>query len=384
MEKAKIENLQQEIKKSQLQAQTEYEFDLIKRKHPHLLPVGLTKTEMGINFEFETKGFSPLSGIKNKNEIDLLRTLLNVLNFYELYRGLKFDLDPENLYQNIALHVKIAYRDVYGKEDVVDEGSFVKEFLCLLGALMQEKYTYHQFKESGVELLTKEKATKPFSGLKEISEVEAALTKALVEAKKKQEETLVSVSKSQFKKLKWTSRIALGTTAIFLAFSVYLHFHQNRFLHRTNEGFSAYIRSDFVETVDVLSGLNLNRMDHMMMYTLASAYIRTEALTAEQRDHILAGVNPSSTERVLEFWVLLSQGEYEAAIDVARLLGNDDYLVYGYLRQRSSIELDPNLSGAQREEQLEAIDRQLEQFEVQHEQGLEEVGEDDEEELGEE
>lgn len=366
------QKLAQEVKKSTLQAQSEYEFDLIMRKHPCLVPVTLLKTESGITFEFQTSGLTCLAEAKKLSELDVLRTLMNALCLYELYQGLKFDLNPKNLYQDIGLHVKVAYRDVYAREDIVDEESFVKEYLCLLAALMQNKYTYEEVKESGNDLLTKDKKTKPFADLKQLAEIEATLIDLFIQTKKLQDRTLMAVSKKQFKRLTWISRIAIVTTVIFCALSVYVHFYHNQFLQVANEGFSAYIRSDFVTTVDELSELNINRMDHMMMYTLASAYIRTEALTSEQRDNILASVTPASTERVLEFWVRLAGGDYEEAIDIARLLEDDEYLIYGYLRKRARIELDPSLSGVEREAELEIIDRQLDQFTIQHEQALEE------------
>ena len=365
------EILKQEVKKSTLRAQSEYEFDLIRRSNPYLVPVTLVKSESGITFEFQISGLTPLAEVKSLNELDILRTLKNALNFFELYKWLKFDLNPENLYQDIGLHLKVAHRDVYAREDITDEEGFVREYLCLLGALMQSKYKYEDFKESGKDLLSKNKKTKPFASLKQIVEVEAVLTELLVQTKKRHDDTLTVVSKSKYKKLRWTSRIAIVMTVVFLALSVFVHFYNNQFLQATADGFSAYIRSDFVETIDVLSELNINRMDHMVMYTLASAYIRTEALDDEQRENILAGVTPASTERVLEFWVLLAQGDYEGAIDVARLLGNDEYLVYGYLRERARIERDPNLSGAEREAQLEVVDRQLSDFELLHQQALE-------------
>ena len=385
MEKAAVltkpRTTRKEFKKSSLQAQSEYEFDLISRSHPDLLPLALFKTESGIAFEFQTNGLTPLAEVDNLNEIDVLRTLINVLSLFELYQLLKFDLNPKNLYQDISLNVKVAHRDIHGRgEDIAPEESFVKEFLCLLGAMMQSKYTYENFKESGTDLLEKRKSTKTFAKMRNIADIKSGLTELLIQTKRNQDNTLTLVNKDQFEKLRRSTRIALAFAIVFLVFSAYLYFYQNQFLQATNDGFSAYIKSDYAHTVDVLSELNINRMDHTMMYTLASAYIRTEALDDEQRDNILAGVTPTSGERTLEFWVLLSQGEYEKAIDIARLLRNNDYLVYGYLRKRVGVEQDPNLSGAERESQLEVIDQQLSEFELQHQQALEEELEETEEE----
>jgi len=388
MEKAaeliKPKTTRKDVKKSSLHAQSDYEFDMISRSHPDLLPLALFKTESGITFEFQTIGLTPLAEIDNLNEIDTLRTLINVLNLFELYRLLKFDLSPKNLYQDISLNVKVAHRDIHGEEDIAPEVSFVKEFLCLLGAMMHRKYTYENFKESGTDLLEKRKNTKIFANMKSIAEIQSGLTELLIQIKKEQDSTLVLVNKDQFEKLRRTTRIALAFALVSLVFSAFIYFYENQFLQATNDGFSAYIKSDYVLTVDVLSQLNINRMDHTMMYALASAFIRTEALEDEQRDNILTGVTPTSGERTLEFWVLLSQGEYEKAIDIARLLRNNDYLVYGYLRKRAGVEQNLNLSGAERESRLEEIDQQLNEFELQHQQTLDELLEEASEEAFEE
>lgn len=359
-----------EVKKSALQAETAYDFDLIKQPHPYLIPVHLIKSETGINFEFQVGTLIKLTEIKNWNDIDALRTLLDALKLYELYKVLKFDLNPNNLYQDLRLHVMVAFRDVYAREDVVSEESFVKEVLCLLGSLLQTKYSYEQLKDSGTQLLVKSRKTKPFANLTTIDEIEIALDDALMKAKKYQDEKLITVNKNGYRQITWIGRIAVVIALVFIALSSFLHFYQNSFLRQTHAGLTAYLRSDFVETIDQLSPLDLERMDHMTMYTLAVAYIRTEALTSEQRDNILTGVTPASNERVLEFWVHLAQENYEQAIDTARLLDNDEYLIYGYMKLRDAVERDPSLTGAEREAELERIDRQLNQFRIQHEEAL--------------
>lgn len=365
--------VRKELKKSSLQAQKNYEFDLISRSHPDLLPVTLSKTESGIIFEYQTIGLTPLLEADNSNEIEVLRTLINALSLFDLYQILQIDLNPKNLYQDISLNVKVAHRDIHEKEVIVNEESFVNEYLCLLGAMMQDKYIYENFKENGLVLLEKKKTTKKFTNMKKIADIEFALNEMLIQTKKEQDDTLTLVRKDQFEKLRRTTRIAIVTTIVLIALSAYLFFYQNQFNQAISDGFSAYIRSDYAHTVDILSELNINRMDKMTMYTLASAYIRTQSLADEQRENILVGVTPSSAELVLEFWVLMAQGDYTKAVDTARLLGNADYLVYGYLRKRVRVEQDPNLSGSEREAQLAAIDDLLSEFELQHQQTLEEA-----------
>lgn len=369
------ETTQVKVKKSALQAETPYDFDLIKQPHPYLVRTQLTKSESGITFEFETKGLCKLSEMKHLAAIDALRMLIDTLKLYELYTILKFDLNPNNLYHDLRLHVMVAFRDVYAREDMVNEESFVNEMQCLVGSLLQKKYSYEQIKESGTHLLTKKRKTKAFAHLKTIDEMENALQSTLENTIKHYNEKLITVNKKRFRQENLIRRLAILVALTFVGLSTFLHFYQNNFLEQRHAGFVAFLQSDFVETIDQLSPLDINRMDHMTMHTLAVAYIRTEALTTEQRENILIGVTPASNERVLAFWVHLAQENYEQAIDTARLLDNEEYLIYGYMKLRTAIERDPTLTGIERVEQLERIDRQLNEFRIQFEEAAAEENE---------
>ncbi|MFV0393337.1 MAG: type VII secretion protein EssB/YukC [Coprobacillaceae bacterium] len=363
-----------EIKKSALHAETQYDFDLLMRDNALLVPLQIESKENAYAFSYDTKGLENLADIKNMDILDIYKVLLNALQLYSVYQEMNIHLQPENLYIDSTLKLRVAYRDVYTREDIIDESVFVKEILSLLGALLQKKYTYSDFINSGVELLQKNKLTSAYTNVKTLQEIQELLLKQYQNEKTDRETTKSIVKRSTYKRTRWGFRIAMLLVILLGAGCGYLYIYENLHYQAVNEGYEAYIAADYIKTIDTLENVSPSRMDVTTKYILSVAYIKTDGLTEDQREKILSNVTISSNEKVLDFWVNLAQADYDKSIDLAKQLDSKEYLAYGYMKKKDAVEKDASLSGEERESSISEIDSELTKIKEEQDE-LEKQGE---------
>ena len=360
-----------EVKKSALNAETTYDLNLITKEDVALVPLTITKKDEGYEFKYDLKDLETISSDNVKSEMDKYRLLLNALDLYDISTDLKFNLHPDNLFIDISLKAKVAFRDVYARDDVFSESIFVKDYLCLLGSMLQDKYSYQDFIDSGIDLLSKDKVTKPFRSLTTIEDIRNLLIEKYKKARVRYTDQLTLVNKKSYKKLKWYARATTFVMILLVMGTGFLYFFENNFLRTINKGYSAFVAVDYIEAIDTLSKVDINRMDVSTKYVVAVSYVRTDALTDVQKENILSNISLLSNERVLDFWVYLAQNQVEEAVDTAKLLDNDEYLVYAYMKKKDAIEKDASLSGSDREAQLNEVNQQLNTFKTEQEQAQE-------------
>jgi len=125
------------------------------------------------------------------------------------------------------------------------------------------------------------------------------------------------------------------------------------------EGKESYVKQDYINTIESLKDIKVDRLSANSKYIYAVSYIKTDALSDEQKNNILASVAIYSNEKILNYWIYLSKNGYNEAIDIAKQLGNKEYLLYGYMKQKSYIESNSLLSGQERETQLKEVESNI-------------------------
>lgn len=357
-------------KKSAVVAQSAYDFKQLTRENPYLLNLKIEKLEDYYAFEFDNDGYNDSNIIKSASLLDKYRFLLNCLKLSELYNSLNIDLNPNNLYVDYNYSIKVAYRDVYSREDLTNEDKFIHKYLCLLGFVLQDKYDYQTFEESGISLLGKNKLTKEFVNVSSITQI----SEILLENYKKEQEhckkDLIQVNKSKYKRLLWGSRILLLILIAAVSMLGFYKFYEQPHNEKITAAYESYVVNDYVATIKNLNTTSVSRLNKTTKYILTLSYIRSDALTDEQKANILNGIVVATDEKILDFWVYLSKNDFDEAIDIAKQLGNNEYQIYGYMKQKKAIENDTTISGSEREEKTNEINQKLSEFELDEEDGL--------------
>ncbi|MBF2568385.1 type VII secretion protein EssB [Listeria welshimeri] len=355
MNKVKIE-----IKKAELNATNEIDLLQLQRKDTHLIPCDIENQGEVVIFTYDLEGLEELKNIKSQSLVHKYQLLMNVAELKKTSERLSVHLSPENIYFDYNLHPKIKFRDI--QEQHNSEEQFLLEYQALVGYVLQNKNSYDDYVHGGRDLLKKDKQTKPFTEVDNIEDLYEALKAAFLKEQKRNTEQKFYINKKEHRRYKWGFRIFLGLFfVLFLILSYLVIITIPRSTAITN-GYENYIRNDYVKVIEVMEDIPLSTMNLDNKHILAVSYIKSEPLSEEQKKNILAGVSYISDPRVLDFWIELGKNNLETSIDIAKQLGNEQYLLYAYAKQRTLVENDMKLTGQEKEEKLKEIDQSIKQI----------------------
>ena len=347
------------IKKTDLQAHTDYELECLVKPQPFFLDCTLEKSSDEILFEFDTTNTQPLTNAKTYPMVyryHILLSLRSLLNFSFLY---DISLDPKYLYVNSSFQIMIMKRDISRMYYEMD----VNQLKALIGYFLQEKYTYEDYDLGGMDLLKKNVLTKAFYELDTIDEIMDLLEKRLKEAETN-EANMISLTQSKWKKLRIVNGgikgLCLILTILFVYFGVYRLYHETLF----NQASQAYIQQDYSKVIETLENMKTKSMNMQILSLLSESYVKSEPLSQEQKNNILSTISIHSDQRILEYWVCIGRNDATGAIDYAHQLNNVEYLAYAYMKKQELIESDTSLSVKDKQTQLDEIESQLKKLEV--------------------
>ncbi|TDW07792.1 type VII secretion protein EssB [Breznakia blatticola] len=357
-------NITVEIKKADVVASSEHDFKRVTKEHRNLLHLEVEKNDDMYLYEYTVDEYTTLDEIKNLNLPDKYRVLLNLLSLSELANTLHLYLDPTNVYVNYNLEVKVAFRDLYAKDEIGHEERFINNYLILLGSILNDKTEFATIQQGGVNILKKHALTKKYASLKDVESIRNQLIEDLQAERTRRETKLSLVNKKTYIRMKWAVRILFLCVIVLAVLFGYFKFVQEPYKNSINKGYESYIVSDYTATIKELKNTSVSKMSKTTKYVLATSYIKSDALTDEQKSNILSGITITSEEKILDFWVYLAKDDVEESIDIAKQLGNTEYMVYGYMKQKAAIEIDSSLSGAERETKLNEVNQKLNQYKV--------------------
>lgn len=135
----------------------------------------------------------------------------------------------------------------------------------------------------------------------------------------------------------------------------YLYFYQIKEQSGILQVYDNYITGDYVAVIDAGQKVHLANMNSRQKYALAVSYVKSEDMTAEQKNNILALLFPEGDEKLLDYWIQLGRYHVTEAEDIAMQCSNDELLLYAYLKEKKVLEANTELSGTQKSEALEAL-----------------------------
>lgn len=352
-----------EFKKSSINANSDFDFYSLQRKSNFLIDCKINRTLDQVIFQFEYNHEQDFSNLREMPLVFKYQVLINVKNLIEDSKRIKISLSPNNLVFDSSMMPKAVMRDVY-KETKFDENDFVSQYKALIGYLLQNKYSFSDFYEGGNQLLLKSKSTSAYVDLMTTEEIINKLTEEYEKLQERIKTRLIEVDKRKYKQLE----IAIKLSSVLLLFSIIaigyfaiFRLPEEKTFNKANQG---YINQDYITVKDTLSDIKISRMDKNTKYILAVSNVKTESLNDEQKNNILSSVSINSDDRILDFWIYLGKSNTEKAIDVAKQLGNKEYIAYAYMKEKVLVESDTSLSGAEREQKLKEIENSLKEFAI--------------------
>lgn len=196
------------------------------------------------------------------------------------------------------------------------------------------------------------------------------------------EETVFHVPRKKWKFQRYISLallIFLVPALIYTAYALFFKIPETEAYVASNRSF---LQNEYSAVIDQLQKYDHDDMPYVVQYQLASSYIVSESLTEEQRENVQNTITLQSDRKYFLYWIDIGRGNYQEAVDTARLLEDRELIIYGLLKQREDIKTDQSLTGSEREDQLDAIEKEIDEYQEEMEKELEQQKEESDSEQG--
>ncbi|MDR2570210.1 MAG: hypothetical protein LBD23_07915 [Oscillospiraceae bacterium] len=331
----------------------------------------LEEAEDGIELLFEITGLERAEIINKKSKDEKYRFLVNAADLDKLSVEYEFSISPNNLLIDINLKPQVMMRDARHKNST----EFIVQYKALIGSVLQPKYKYEDYLNGGNDLYEKQKLLSTIVAHETVLEVKLYLMRM-------HENILYNIQKTKqlvSKKYVIISTVIIPTllilliaSGIFLWQAFFLDIPFKNDIIRAN---SAYIANEYIETQRALSGYDISDLSFESRYFLARAYIITEALTDVQKENILQGITLRSDPVIFTYWILLGRLQFTEVIDIAQRLGDDELLLFAYLKYEVVVRNDTTISGDEKTTLLNNISERINTLQRNREEAIEAIDE---------
>ena len=188
--------------------------------------------------------------------------------------------------------------------------------------------------------------------------IHEAYDKAYQEEKKKK----IAVSKLTWRILSIGIGIFSLATITLGVVAAYYHFWSNPIQKATINAQSHFINKQYDSVADDLQGVTVNRLSKEAKFVLASAYVRLDNLSEEQKSSVLNTITPSSEDNLLDYWIYLGKGDYKKSLDLPQNIGDDQLTLHAYTNLYEQTREDKNMNGAEKQKKLGEYRKEIEEL----------------------
>ena len=333
---------------------------------PGLAPCTLEEKEDSVNFVFDAMSLSQAETVLSKPVLEKYRFLYNCASLEPLVLEYEFPMSLDNLLIDINLMPKVMLRDAKATSGIF----FIEQYMALVGSVLYPKYKHEDYLIGGDSKYSKHKI---LSELAELDNTRDIALRLLEEYDRLEEET-ASTKKLVSKQFALAGIVAVPALTALLVmvvlFASRLYFVEMPFRDSVIAANTAYINSDFLAVQRELREFDIVDLPVQARHILARAYVSTEALTAAQRANILVGLARLTDPIIFDYWILLGRLRFAEAVDIAQRLGDDELLLFAYLKQEAFVRQDMTISGAERMSLLSYLENNITRLNELREQAV--------------
>ena len=125
---------------------------------------------------------------------------------------------------------------------------------------------------------------------------------------------------------------------------------------------TSFINQQYSEVLDKSKSINIKNLSNEDKYIIAISYVKLETLPDDKMKYILSQLAPNTNERILNYWVYLSQEKFNKAQEEAYAVNDEDLLVYCYLKEIEYINNSDKYSLEEREKKVKELEGKIEEL----------------------
>ncbi|WP_152655086.1 type VII secretion protein EssB [Oceanobacillus sp. CFH 90083] len=354
------------IPKSQTNLQHSRLFDLIQKDTFFLTPMEVEEEEDQYRFIYtirpDRKTWADVKKLKYHEKLRLLRNI-GKLRVFLSSRATIF-IHPENLLFDDNLMPEVICRGIH---DIVppfenNQDKLLKQYKCYVIACFSKKYTFDQLYHGALEQAGETELERNLKPLQTIEEVEAFLEEQYRKEQKEVDKRMRLVPFRRFRLFKQLSIIMAILSVLLAVPLIYYALLNNPFQDKQLEAHGDFLTNNYNQVISTLEGENPENFPRQTKYILAYSYIQVESLADNEKEAIMNNVSVNSNEDYLLYWIYNGQGELEESLEIAKFINDPQLIIYGLIQNIGQVQNNPDLTGEERDSELDRLQSELDQM----------------------
>lgn len=342
--------------------------ELLTYKNELLIPCQFEQKPDEFVLTFDVKGYTAVKDLRQASKIDKLRLLSNCAELEQLQKEYIFSLKPSNIMCDYNLKPRVLMRDIAPLETE----DFLAQYKALSATLLSSQYSYSDFLEGGNDLYAKKPFLKSIGDQQTVDGLYQLLFKAYCQERDyiKKYKKLVNKANSIAVRIGVPLMAAAIVTLSVFCFKAYKQ--TMPFQKSMIESNNAYTAGNYVRATKALNHYEVDEIPFESKYILSRAYVMVEGLTEEQKKNVLSTLTLQTEKTVIDYWIYIGREMYADAIDRAKLLGDDELLLFALIRQDVALKNSTSLSGEEKAEQIASVESEIEALQEKMEESKQE------------
>ncbi|MDQ0215838.1 type VII secretion protein EssB [Oikeobacillus pervagus] len=247
-----------------------------------------------------------------------------------------------------------------------DEEKLFQETKATVAAIVEGKHLfeeyYYFYKSLEFSSLAKELMSK-----ENFDMLEEFIREEIIRLEKK-DKTFIHIPEKKWKVHRYVTAglfICFIPAFIYTLYSVFFQMPKQQAYVESNEHF---LNREYSEVVNTLARYDVEGMPDVVKYSLATSYVANESLTEKQKERVQSRITLHSDPKYYEYWIYLGRGENEEALEIARFLEDRDLIMLGLINYREEIKTNDDLKSEERQQKLDEIQNELDEYIKEKEQ----------------
>ena len=356
------EQMEKKMRKAEMAAQNNYDWGKLVFPRNQFLESSYQEEREEVIFTYDITGYQEFTEIKKEKRETVIVNLIDCARLEEVSHSYKIELNPENIFYNLHNQVAVMFRDVYGKGEEFREDEFLNQYRALVGFALQDKYSYEDYRDGGMELLNKDKFLEKIAKQEKLEEIVTCLREEYERLVEEAVTTKITINKRKYRRNKIFLAITSVLVVVLAGVLGYEMLWEKPYQDAVIEANKSYLKINYSGVIEAFRDTDTSRLSVYDKYILAYSYVQSENLTEEQKKNITSALSLETNEKVLDYWIALGRLDVSEAENIAQQVSDNDLLLYAYLKEKNMLEADTSVSGEEKVSRLDELSNKIEQL----------------------
>ena len=252
--------LEKRMKKSTLIADEPRAYEYLTNRVEGLLPCKIEEEGEDILFTFDLEDIHPFSQLKTEDLEYKYRFLQNFGKLQETWQNYKLFMQEENMFYDSNFMPYFAIRDI--KVDA-EEDSFWEEYQYLATGILNKKYSYTQVKESGMEIVRKDRSVSFIPACESLEDLCAVIKEKAEELHEINKNQKIKIDRKKHQRQKRICAGVIGLLLVMLIITGYQTFVVSPRDKAVIRARRAYTVENYMNCIDFLKNLKTKQEEKL-------------------------------------------------------------------------------------------------------------------------